>query len=227
MNSIEVQGLPPRKAFLLPTPIKTDVSYECLTSYIQRCANNHFVSAVSLIEAWSHYSDTSMLNTFAGYAYGGGLQSYRINGKTELTEWLSKVLVKQDLLIKVNQMTIPKSDGYKAIELRKHLAWCPICLQEQASSDHNIHYPLLWMPKNYTYCQKHDVPLLDQCPTCHQYQPVMAFHNHPGRCAHCFSYLGLTTSEYPYGFQKELWRQRLNERLMQTVNRKRYASILD
>jgi len=168
-----------------------------------------------------------MLSTFNSYVYGCGLQSFRINGRTELSEWLSKLLVRQDLLIKVNQMTIPKSHAYKAIDLRRHLAWCPLCLQEQEKAGDDMHYPLLWMPKNYTFCHKHEVPLFDQCPNCSKYQPVMAFHNHPGRCAHCFSFLGGSGGGYPYGYQKEMWRRELNNSIAGIVMRRRYSQVIE
>lgn len=215
-----------RKQFLLPVPEVSLNGYECLSSYIQRIANNHYVSTVHLIEAWNEGGANSMFSTFVSYAYGGGMQSYRINGRTDLTSWLAELLVKQDLLIKVNQMAIPKDDSYQAIELRKHLAWCPKCLQQQSKDDIAIHYPLLWMPKNYTHCHQHKIPLIDQCPKCFSYQPVMAFHNHPGKCANCFTFLGESENQYPYGFQEELWRRELNQAITKYVRSKRYSKCM-
>ena len=227
MNKFNELHLPTRKEFLLPAPVTTQNGYECLSSYLQRCANNYFVSTVSLLIAWSEETANPMLSTFNSYIYAGGKQSYRINGRTELTEWLSKVLVKQDLLIKVNQMTVPKGDSFKSVELRKHLAWCPRCLEEQQKTVTGLHYPLLWMPKSYTLCQHHKMPMFEQCPSCKKYQPVVALHNQPGKCAHCFSFLGANQPGFPYGFQKELWRGELNEAITHCIRSKRYASRIE
>ena len=225
MDLFEQHGLN-RKQFLLPAPEESLNGYECLSSYIQRIANNHNISVVTLLESWSDERSSSMCRTFASYMYGGGKQSYRINGRTEITSWLAETVVKQDLLIKVNQMTIPINRHYNAIQLRKHLAWCPSCLSEQITTKKVIYYPLLWMPKNNTYCHQHNTPLLEQCSKCSSYQPVMAFHNKPGNCSTCFSFLGGSEGNYPYGFQAELWPEELNCALISCVKRKRYANRL-
>jgi len=75
--------------------------------------------------------------------------------------------------------------------LRRHAhAWCPQCAAQWHAAEQPLYTPLLWQIAAVTHCPQHGTPLQEQCPTCGQPQPTLAWRKQLGVCRHCQAPLG-------------------------------------
>lgn len=89
----------------------------------------------------------------------------------------------------------------------KEQRWCPECLAQQFADTGACYMKLSWHLKHYTHCEKHYLPLQDQCPACKAYQNTWKLRQNLYTCHHCGSPLGqipenLETVE-PWRFQHQ------------------------
>jgi ribosomal protein S14 len=64
-------------------------------------------------------------------------------------------------------------------------AWCPACYAAWHAAEQPRYTPLLWQIRAVTHCPQHGTPLQEQCPTCGQPQPTLAWRKQLGVCRQC------------------------------------------
>lgn len=106
-----------------------------------------------------------------------------------LIQALEELTLRQDLsrLTLLRQVT----SILEGSQLRKHYAWCPICLEEWRHAQLVIYTPLIWLVKDLSICPQHrDQPLRQFCPHCQRQFPPLTECSRPGYCSKCRKWLG-------------------------------------
>lgn len=173
---------------------------ESLMSYIARLAQWHCVTPRQLIlkeiapqMIHKGYPATRWFNTIQrlfsscsplikGNEVAGIMAISLIQALEELT--LRQDLSRLSLLRQVSSLL-------EGSQLRKHLAWCPICLEEWRQAKRAIYLPLIWLVQDLNICPQHrEQPLRQHCLHCQQLFPPLTGCSRPGFCSKCHSWLG-------------------------------------
>lgn len=80
--------------------------------------------------------------------------------------------------------------------LRKHKAWCPLCLSEWKAADKIVYEPLLWACGQVEVCPIHNLPLAQRCPHTGCQAQLPALTSWPGYCPRCEGWLGYLPSDH-------------------------------
>jgi TniQ len=194
--------LPPRsRLFHLPPIGIGSLFVESLMGYIVRLADYHCVSPRRLIlrEIVPHMVQN-------GYFPRGWhkkiqrvfqpnsplIQGNEVEGAltVALIQALEELTLRQD----VSQLAILRQATSLLAEsqLRRHQAWCPICLKEWQQAERVIYTPLIWLLQDLQICLQHrDQALVDRCPHCQQAFPPLTDNSRPGYCPKCHEWLGV------------------------------------
>ena len=90
--------------------------------------------------------------------------------------------------------------------LKKQLAWCPICFQEQLITNEIVYEKLIWAFEAVRICVLHQTELSGGCPYCQSKLKVLSGKSRPGFCSKCLRWLGLkTVSKTITENSKEFW----------------------
>lgn len=68
--------------------------------------------------------------------------------------------------------------------------WCPSCLNQMEAESLEIYEPLIWYLKDINKCDKHEIPLQDECPNCYKKLPFLHSRYLVGHCQYCGFWLG-------------------------------------
>ncbi|MED4853033.1 TniQ family protein [Caldifermentibacillus hisashii] len=162
---------------------------ECLTSYITRLSYYHNISVrqmlTELIYPEFKYSIIRKERIVE--------QPKNINGVTSRTKEfvtsLEKLTGRNDLTL-LTLLSLENIISSSSSLLHTHSYWCPLCYQDMYSNGQIIYDPLLWKFKKSLYCDKHLIPLVDECPHCKKKHKVLTSNSVPGYCPHCKEFLG-------------------------------------
>jgi TniQ protein len=185
---------------LKPMGIGTN-SVECLTSYIKRLANAHFLSPGVLLQRMvaphitkSYWSRGGARAGTNGSALGNSCTEHAkaINGTGIIAaDWvaaLQKLTLRKDL---ENLTMLPWSTIFSDRNLlRATSSWCAVCYADQRQNDEPHHEPLLWSFRCITVCTKHHCRLRSVCPSCNKPQRWLARLSVSGHCPNCKRWLG-------------------------------------
>lgn len=171
-------------------------SVECLTSYISRLANAHFVLVRQLYAEYQPANAASDDDLESGASRSPDKKfalSQALNGATRRAEsWVSK-LERLTLRPDLRFLTLLPWQGIISTHfiLRTHRAWCPTCFDSWQQSGGTIYEPLLWMIEEVKVCCQHERRLEHLCPHCKRRSDVLTTFSLPGYCSRCRGWLGL------------------------------------
>jgi len=176
-------------------PIGIEEPYiESLTSYLIRLSEAHQVYPSSLIS----YVIAPILNKeFLIYSTARGGNRFYDGAKT-MNGFGSNALDMVgalEKLTKVQRLGILTFASIKEVIplrylLKNHLAWCPVCYEEQLNTGDAIYNLLLWSLEMVNTCSKHRCKLETECFLCHKKIPILHRKSQNGYCPYCNTWLG-------------------------------------
>ncbi|PTC13415.1 TniQ family protein [Bacillus wiedmannii] len=176
-------------------PIGVEGAYiESLTSYLIRLSEAHQVYPSALIS----YVIAPILNKeFLIYSTARGGNRFYDGAKT-MNGFGSNALDMVgalEKLTKVQQLGILTFAFIKEVIplrylLKNHLAWCPVCYEEQLNTGNAIYNLLLWSLEMVNTCSKHRCKLETECFLCHKKIPILHRKSQNGYCPYCNTRLG-------------------------------------
>lgn len=188
--NLEIPSISPRTILydLPPVGIGTP-EVESLSGYISRLAQEHRLSPVVLLKNsvrdLSELPKTLLQNSISA-AFAGGL-----NGFGESTETVINILQKATQRNDIFRTSLMpwkyKLSNHKL--LRKNLAWCALCFEEQREKE-IVYEKLIWNFNGINACRIHELPLIEQCPHCNKKLKVLSGKSRPGFCSMCLHWLG-------------------------------------
>lgn len=167
---------------------------ESLTSYLIRLSEAHKVYPSSLI---SYVIATILNKEFLIYSTARGGNRFYDGAKT-MNGFGSNALDMVDALGKltrVQQLDMLTLASIKEVIplrylLKNHLAWCPVCYEEQLNTGNAIYNLLLWSLEMVNTCSKHRCKLETECFLCHKKIPILHRKSQNGYCPYCNAWLG-------------------------------------
>jgi TniQ len=191
--------LPPRSSLyqIYPIGIGTAGS-ECLTSYLARLANAHYLSVGDLLikyflpmmrgqRAPDNKPIKSRVLKKMSSANGASALASHLVGLTERLTLLTGLLL---------TTFIPWRDVVSRVELQRRIrAWCSVCYADQAAGSGVPYDPLLWTVLPVKICPVHQRSLTENCPKCKKWAYPVLTHYLPGSCPHCNAWLGAQKTE--------------------------------
>ncbi|EEM75247.1 Zinc finger protein [Bacillus thuringiensis serovar pondicheriensis BGSC 4BA1] len=176
-------------------PIGIEEPYiESLTSYLIRLSEAHQVYPSSLIS----YVIAPILNKeFLIYSTARGGNRFYDGAKT-MNGFGSNALDMVgalEKLTKVQRLGILTFASIKEVIplrylLKNHLAWCPVCYEEQLNTGDAIYNLLLWSLEMVNTCSKHRCKLETECFLCHKKIPILHRKSQNGYCPYCNTWFG-------------------------------------
>ncbi|HDR6309116.1 TPA: TniQ family protein [Bacillus cereus] len=176
-------------------PIGIEGPYiESLTSYLIRLSEAHQVHPSLLIS----YVIAPILNKeFLIYSTTRGGNRFYDGAKT-MNGFGSNALDMVgalEKLTKVQQLGILTFASIKEVIplrylLKNHLAWCPVCYEEQLNTGNAIYNLLLWSLEMVNTCSKHRRKLETECFLCYKKIPILHRKSQNGYCPYCNTWLG-------------------------------------
>ena len=206
---LQKPNLPPRsRLFHLPPVGIGSLFVESLMGYIVRLADYHCITPHRLIlqEIVPHmvqngYFPSGWHRRIKRFFQPNSplIQGNEIEGAMTiaLIQALEELTLRQD----ISQLTLLRQATSLLAEsqIRRHQAWCPICLQEWQQTERVIYTPLIWLLQDLRICPQHrDQELADHCPHCQQAFPPLTDHSRPGYCPKCHEWLGMPSWTQPY-----------------------------
>jgi AraC-like DNA-binding protein len=197
--NLKIPDIPPRSRLYPLEPIgKGTPLVEGLTSYILRLADAHAVPVGALVShELAHLRPPSRSGEpwkarWGRRTYAVQLVSYAVNGLEDgASRWVG-ALEAGTLRNDLSQLTLLSFREFLcSLHLfRKVRAWCPSCLEEWQMAGSTIYEPLLWSLKLVKVCPKHHRHLAERCPLCCRAMKPLASDSRPGRCSHCYRWVG-------------------------------------
>lgn len=195
-----------RAAFYNLAPIGIGTAeVESLAGYISRLAQEHYLSPVVLLKnSVSDLSELpkSLLQNSISSVFAGSLNGFGSNTKS-IVNILEKATFRDDIYQTSLLAFKDKLSNQKL--LKKHLAWCPACYEEQKEQGKIVYDKLLWSIGKVKACHVHKIPLAESCPHCCKKLKVLSGKSRPGYCSKCLEWLGsnIISFDVPSGFQDE------------------------
>ena len=165
---------------------------ESLTGYISRLAHEHYLSPVVLLKNSVRNSSElpkGLQNDSISSIVAGSLNGFG-DGTKRIVEILQGTTFRTDIGATCLLSLKGKISNYKL--LKKELAWCSVCYQEQRTTGKVIYDKLAWTLKDVDSCVIHRVPLLTKCPHCSEKLKVLSGKSRPGFCSKCLGWLGIS-----------------------------------
>ncbi len=210
--------LPPRTRLFHLAPIAAGTLFaESLMGYIVRLADYHCVTPSRLIR--DEIAPCMMAKGFPKLNWRKQIERLFIPCSPLIRGNEIRGIADQTILLALEELT--GQNGLSQLSLlhgasmlltgsvlRRHQAWCPICLQQWLQAGCMIYTPLIWLLKSLGECPQHrEQPLIDKCPFCHHSFAPLAPRSSPGFCPRCNGWLGsqksqavLDTNEEPASF---------------------------
>jgi DNA-binding transcriptional regulator YhcF (GntR family) len=188
---------------------------ESFSSYISRLALEHLVTPIILIKN-SVNSSNKLPQVFRENSLPQ-IAVANLNGFGETSEKLlnlfEKATFRQD--IKFTTLFAWKNRISNHGLLRKNLAWCSYCFQEQLNQNGIIYEKLIWTFETVKGCLIHQVKLSEICSYCQNKLKVLSVKSSPGFCSKCLKWLGSQTIfEKEEIAEKEIWIARNVEQML-------------
>lgn len=192
--------LPPRSILYSIDPMGVGTpDCESLSSYINRLAQAHCISAPKLIE-------TVILPASDYLQQAKQQERIKIcdywrrpcNGTVRIARLFVQALEKLTLRTDIANLTM--LPWHKAIDpagkgLLKHdKSWCPLCYEEQRTIQEPVHDKLLWHIEHTEKCIRHNAFLASKCPSCMSSQQFFTSYTKLGHCSRCGQWLGRSSS---------------------------------
>lgn len=199
--NLQKPDVPPRSRLFNLEPIGVGTLFvESLMGYVVRLAECHCLTPRQLIlkeiaprMIQNGYPSTYWTNTINRIFRASSplIKGNEVNGimTTTLIQALEELTLQQNL----SRLTLLSKSCLmlKFSLLRKHHAWCPICLEEWRREERVIYTPLIWLMEDLGICPQHrEQPLLQHCPHCGQKFPPLMENSIAGYCSKCRKWLG-------------------------------------
>ncbi len=192
------------------TPIGLNTPFiESLTSYVIRLAEEHCVITGTLIgKVITPTLDKHYLNRAASRG-GGGLykNATSLNGVSsgtkDLVDAVESLTLRNDLITTtlLNWSKVLPTRGL----LRKHKAWCPLCIEEWLLNGKSIYEPLIWFINESDICLIHRVILETTCQNCFKKISTLSRNVRHGYCSNCGHWLGQNVHLKFLDDKKDYW----------------------
>ncbi len=173
---------------------------ECLSSYVHRLAEAHCVNVGALMQIICGSSQDSQ-REYAGWRsidFGCGFSQICVEALASATG------------IDGLEETTLGSFARLCVILgghRRHVAFCPMCLDEGVDCFRTAYYPLIWRLRFYEVCIKHRTLMATECPHCGLGKLRVFFAGgRNGCCSRCRRWLGGGTSALEAGRPAQLER---------------------
>ncbi|AEV27182.1 hypothetical protein Dsui_2843 [Azospira oryzae PS] len=183
------RALPPRSRLFALEPIGLGTPMgEGLISYVIRLANAYSVSPHKLImREFTKVSPGIDDNRKHASVFKTAARS--INGLHRYSRSFTKAIEALCGLSNARLLTLLNLDELLPYNdnalIARHPRWCPACYRERLCSHKEIYHPLAWSFLFYRACSRHKCAMLDQCPTCGEFQYVIPKSSILGFCCHC------------------------------------------
>ena len=82
-------------------------------------------------------------------------------------------------------LALGREFGRQRRVFRDHVAWCPLCFQEQIQSGQPAYWQLLWGFRDYCTCHLHMCQLVSLCPSCGSRQDSLVMRGSIDACVRC------------------------------------------
>jgi predicted DNA-binding protein YlxM (UPF0122 family) len=203
----EAPHLPERSKFYNLEPIGTGTNEtESFSGYISRLAQEHLVTPVILIK--NSVNQLDQLPPVFTQDTLSSIIAANLNGFSDTSEKLVGIFQKATFREDIQATTLSAWKGKISSHglLRKHLAWCPICFQEQLTTNEIVYEKLIWTFETVKICLIHRTDLSEVCSYCQSKLKVLSGKSRPGFCSKCLRWLGLKTiSKTITEDSKEFW----------------------
>jgi transcriptional regulator with XRE-family HTH domain len=187
--------------YLRPAGLGTS-SIESLASYIARLAEQHCLTARTLIVR--KFLPSLEKQYLSGQNSHDNITAFwkdtaTLNSANVLTaEWVritGNLTLYPDLHL-LTMLPWAKVLSPKGL-IRHSQAWCPFCFEEWKRGNADIYIPLIWCLEAVSICPRHHTPLHEQCPyeDCKRRIPLLAARSRAGYCSHCGRWLGCPYAE--------------------------------
>ncbi len=192
-------------------PIGFGTAYvESLTSYIYRLSREHCVSAGDIL--------SDVITPVTGKAYlTNGFQrscdpvyknSYKINGMDQEARDFVSALQELTHVNSLEFLTLLPLNWLPAKGMIKPFqSWCPLCYEEWSSTKQPLYTPLIWSIIPVTFCNRHQVPLVNSCHKCNKKILYLSRNGRIGYCPNCGAWLGQEYNDVAYSafFTYDQW----------------------
>jgi predicted DNA-binding protein YlxM (UPF0122 family) len=203
----EAPHLPERSKFYNLEPIGIGTTEtESFSGYISRLAQEHLVTPVILIK--NSVDQLDQLPQVFTQDTLSAIIAANLNGFSDTSEKLVGIFQKATFREDIQFTTLSAWKGKISSHglLKKHLAWCPICFQEQLITNEIVYEKLIWAFEAVKICLLHRTELSEVCPHCQSKLKVLSGKSRPGFCSKCLRWLGLKTiSKTIMEDSKEFW----------------------
>ncbi|WMY11103.1 TniQ family protein [Paraburkholderia phenoliruptrix] len=197
MNELKRSMLNPVAPIGIGTP---DV--ESMVSYFCRVAMSHCISANDL--------GREVVRTMR-WDYSSRFRWFHVqmSGMSEAAENWVYALSKLTGVSELESLTLLPLRGVVAMSLPRIASarWCPCCIAEDRTTNRKPYFRLAWDVGVVTACPKHEIKLVEACPTCegsntrHASAFVM-----PGWCTSCGAFFGGdSANEHVKATKEEVW----------------------
>jgi transcriptional regulator with XRE-family HTH domain len=173
---------------LPPVGVET-ADAESLTGYISRLAQEHYLSPLVLLKncVWEIPKlPKLLLQDSISSVFARSLNGFGENAAA-IVEILQNATFRDDILYTTLLPWKGKLSNQKL--LKKQMAWCPVCYEEQREEG-IVYDKLIWTLEKIKACHVHELPLLDSCPHCSKKLKVLSGKSRPGYCSRCLRWLG-------------------------------------
>lgn len=199
--------IPERSRFYNLEPIGIGTTeIESFSGYISRLAQEHSFSPLVLIR--NSVAKLEQLPQILAQNSFPATAAANLNGFSEISEKLVEIFRKATFRKDIQNTTLLvwKNRISHHRLLRKNLAWCPSCFQEQLEANGIIYEKLIWAFEVVRICSTHQTNLCEVCPYCQSNLKVLSGKSRPGFCSKCLRWLGLKNISGAAKIDsKELW----------------------
>ncbi len=159
---------------------------ECLTSYVNRLAATHRITAVDLVRELFPLVVADKFYGRIGFDKPLGT-GHTVNGVDVVAEdWTRSLsyLTGQHILRSATLLAWRDWAPPRGL-LSPTRRWCSLCYQEAADKGIMTADALYWTVASVTICTEHHIALADTCPRCQRPVPWLPTQNSPGHCPRC------------------------------------------
>lgn len=167
---------------------------ESLTSYIERLASAHNVTARNLLLfeiaplVKQHSISKLIRNSFCVNHFFKKHLNGMSKKASSYVHALEALTLCKDLYFLTMLPWVEITDIRGSF--RSNSAWCPACYEEWRLAKKVIYEPLIWSFSPVEICPFHHQPLVFQCPSCNRASALITAYSEPGYCYSCRAWLG-------------------------------------
>jgi hypothetical protein len=204
----------PGRLYFLDVINRDSVETESLSSYILRLAQAHTVSVSTLFNL-----TIDPENQFSKNRKNVFYHCRLINTTQHYAQTISTVLEKLTFQKDLSKTTLLSWDSLfdKRGLVKRNLAWCPDCLNENQKQPY---FMLNWALSTTSVCLDHTKRLVNHCPGCQKEIPYITHRMKIGHCPYCGTWLGAKNpqSEVSEISPEQLWITQESRELLNLLN---------